>query len=438
LTTTAVACSSAPSSDIVDLREWQRWSSRATGIAFAPSPADEALSLSLSDAGTIAIDFLRSETRIVARSHVGTIRLGGVTIRVRPKIEGAPLLRLVRYAYGLGDLKLYDALNHSAAVDGLLELLLAQFAAEVELLIRGGLRNGYVRAEMSLAAPRGRIDLRKLATRAPTDPTLPCVLFPRSLDTRLHQVLKAGLDLAAGLAGDRALRLKLQRLRDSLEGVLPIRIDAARIQETITALDRTTTAYGTALRLLELVMAGLGLAQTDRRPDVSGRGFLFDMNRFFQSLLSRVLQENDAGLVVRDEQRLGTLMRYAPGTVDAGRLPPVPRPDFAVVRGGQVVGLFDAKYRDLSEGSPPREMLYQLALYAQSREGQGISTMLYPSTSPRTDRVIEVLDPTATAVRARVVIRAVDLVRLADLVSSGADRALRAAFATGLLRPLKS
>ncbi len=420
--------------DTVDIREWWNWSSRVTDITFTPTPGEEALAASLTAAGTIEISFLRSETRIAARAHVGSIRLGGVSIRVRPKIEGAPLLRLVQFAYGLGDLKLYEVLDHTTAADGLLELLVAQLATEAEQLILGGLRRGYIRSEDSLAAPRGRLDLRLLATRWPTEATLPCVHHPRSLNTPLHQVLRAGLDLAAGIAADRRLRLRVNRLRDSLDSVSSVGLDLPLVQRTIALLDRTTAAYGRALRVVELIARGLGVAQTHTAPDVVGQGFLFDMNHFFQSLLSRVLRENDAELVVHDEHRLGTLMRYAPGTPDAGRLPPVPRPDFAVARDGRIVGLFDAKYRDLSEGAPPREMLYQLALYAQSSEGGGMSTMLYPSIAPQVDRVIEVLDPTGAAVRARVVMRAVDLARLAELVSSGPASAARAAFATTLLQ----
>ena len=153
---------------LLDLREWQTRTSRAAGVTFEPTPAEEALAASMEAAGTIGVSFLRSETRVSAWSHVGSLRLGGVTIRVRPKISGAPLLRLVRFAYGLGDLKLLEALEHTTAEDGLLELLVAQVAAELDLLIRGGLRRGYRRTEADLGAPRGKLDLRRLAVRGPS------------------------------------------------------------------------------------------------------------------------------------------------------------------------------------------------------------------------------------------------------------------------------
>ena len=46
-----------------------------------------------------------------ATSFVGRFLLGELTVTVHPKIPGAPLLNLFRYAYGLRDLELYDSID---------------------------------------------------------------------------------------------------------------------------------------------------------------------------------------------------------------------------------------------------------------------------------------------------------------------------------------
>jgi len=95
-----------------------------------------------------------------------------------------------------------------------------------------------------------------------------------------------------------------------------------------------------------------------------------------------------------------------------------------VRRGGRVVAMLDAKYRDLWEHDLPREMLYQLAIYALSREALGgasataSSVILYPTlTVGAREARIEILDPVRGRERATVVLRPVDVKQLSDLVA---------------------
>lgn len=94
---------------VVDLEEWEHRSPRDAGSplagAFLCDQAERELATLLSTSGMLDILEVREGLALQASSYVGRITLGEVQITIRPKIRGAPLLQLLRYAYGLRDLK---------------------------------------------------------------------------------------------------------------------------------------------------------------------------------------------------------------------------------------------------------------------------------------------------------------------------------------------
>jgi len=175
-----------------------------------------------------------------------------------------------------------------------------------------------------------------------------------------------------------------------------------------------------ALALIELLLDGQGVALDEEGSRVRLKGFLFDMNRFFQALLSRFLRENLSGVEVHDEHRLKGMFRYRPGENPLGRRDPVLRPDFVLMRGRQTVAVLDAKYRDLWEQPLPREMLYQLALYALGRTGERASAILYPAVEAAArEQTIVIQEPVRGGERARVTLRPVNLLRLDQVLRAG-------------------
>ncbi|HEY3333304.1 MAG TPA: hypothetical protein VGK19_24930 [Capsulimonadaceae bacterium] len=391
----------------------------------------------LSKRGLLQIEDFRNGLIIKSRSFVGKVRFGGLEITVEPKITGAPFMRLLRYAYSLRNLDLMDRATFETESLCFQDLLIYQLLLEATELANRGLRREFVRKEHLLPTPRGRFDINAIARTGvfPTD-RLPCITHDRDVNVPLNRVLLAGLSHAARSTDSLWLRGKLNWLSSILrEGVTPLKLSTATITDAQRCLTRITRVYEPALNLIELLYAGQGLS-LDAGASVYLSGFLFDMNRFFQSLLSRFLNEHLVGFEVCDEESIRGMMRYDPANNPLNRRSPTLRPDFAIRQGGSTVAILDAKYRDLWRSDLPREMLYQLAMYALSQPTERSATILYPALGPSaTDARIVITDPIDSATPARVIVRPVDLLAI-DRVISQTMTPNRSAVATMLANSL--
>jgi 5-methylcytosine-specific restriction enzyme subunit McrC len=88
------------------------------------------------------------------------------------------------------------------------------------------------------------------------------------------------------------------------------------------------------------------------------------------------------------------------------------------MKGNTTAALLDAKYRDLFESTLPRDMLYQLAIYALSDDAQKSATILYPTTNMAArESKIEIREPLKQIRRGVVNLRPVKLNVLASLLT---------------------
>lgn len=357
---------------------------------------------------------------IRATSFIGRVKLGDLTITVRPKLRGAPFLSLLRYSYDLRDLHLHHRTGYESEKWAFQELLIQQLADEIRELLARGVHREYERVEADLTMPTGRIQFHRLASvQYSSRSVIPCIHYPRTEDTLLNQVLLAGLIFAVSLTTDAELRTNVGFLIKTLSlTVSRQKLSSVLLTEGYQNIDRRTTPYRPALRLIQILLQAEGVSLEVETNRLRVPGFLFDMNRFFQALVSRYLHDHLLGYEVKDEFHLDSLFLYAIGGNPLGRKAPVQRPDFVVSKNGRIAAILDAKYRDLWENSLPREMLYQLALYSLAHPAkQKKSVILYPTlaTAP-SDQVIQLRAFASGATQAHVILRPLKLLQLEELL----------------------
>lgn len=419
--------------DMGNLSEWQTANplthTELQGLSLGLDAALRTLVNDLSRAEMLNVTELRQGLDVTTSSFVGSIRLGDLQVVITPKIDYDVLATLFRYAYGLHELRPFRDVRQSLSESTFQDLLIEQLGAEVANLVARGIHRKYVPIKKRLATPRGRIDLATIVRDSGNmTASIPCLHYPRLEDNILNRALLAGARFAAWLTSNRLLRSRLLKMASQFDAVVAtVPLDGSLLAHARRSLNRLTSAYEPACTLIELLYGGTGIAwKENERAPLRLPGFLFDMNRFFEALATRFLSENLRGYTVRAQHKLGGMMAYSADHNPLHRRSPTPRPDIAILRGGSIFKLLDAKYRDLWENPLPREMLYQLAIYALSQPKPGEAVIVYPTMSTIAQaQVIDIREPATGTHRASVTLRSIHLARIADMVNSTGAHAER-------------
>ena len=407
----------------VELYEWQSHIPEAGSPlenVFIDEPNDQMIAKMLTDSGKLLITEHRRSIAIEATSYVGSITLGNINITIKPKINGTPLLSLLRYAYSLRNLDLLSTTEISLKADTFQDIIVYQLITEIRELISRGLIRKYISQREYLSNPKGKIDIQQIAkTRNISETTLPCIHFPRLYNCLFNQVLLEGLLYASKITDSIGLKTACrEQAMILMDNVSRIRLDRETLKRLHERNDRLTTAYKPAITLIDILLESKGISLIQKDDRIELPGFLFDMNRFFQTLISRFLSDNLAGYSIIDEYRLKGMLSYVPGFNPVNRRSPEPRPDYIIQQDSNILAVLDAKYRDLFVKSLPREMLYQLSIYALSQISGGEAVILYPALSDAIQEArIEISEPLHGIRKGMVILRPINLLSLNNLIN---------------------
>lgn len=366
----------------------------------------------------ITFDEGRYGTSISTSSYIGRLQLGELELTIRPKIQMHSLLNLLCYAYNLRDLHLTMLTAQSLDQHTFQDLLIRQLIIEVNELISRGLARDYVRQSEDLSTPRGRIELMRLVRQGGIiEATLPCEHYPRVANTLHNQLLLSGLRYAVRLTEDITLRVEARRLAKRLEmEITPIKLTSQALAMGFNQLTRLTEVYESALTLIALLLEGHGISIDDGKLRRELPGFLFDMNSFWESLLSKFLRKSLEGYQVHDQYR-SPMMKYREGENPRRRKHPTPRPDYVVMLENKMIAILDAKYIDLWNRPPDAKILYQLGMYALGHDDVRHSIILYPTIDAQaTTQKIEIQDAVYRHQKGLITIQPVNLYELEKLI----------------------
>jgi 5-methylcytosine-specific restriction enzyme subunit McrC len=277
----------------ITLSEWETCrpdpGTQLAGVFLSDDAPVRRVAEELSSSRRLEITELAKGLLIRTFSYVGSVRLGGLRITIHPKISGAPLLSLLRYAYGLRQIDLFSPVEYGSYAQSFQDLLIHQLAAEAEEILSRGLYRQYRRVNQSLSSPKGRINFQELARQsALAQAALPCVHHPRLRDCLVNQVLLSGLYLGVRITNDLMLRTHLRRVAGLLgDDVSPIRLSGSILTRLERETDRLTTAYRPAIAIIELLAASGGITLEDGQ-EVKLPGFLFVVIQVFEGESGRI------------------------------------------------------------------------------------------------------------------------------------------------------
>lgn len=399
--------------------EMTEWSEQLLEGDIFKNDRDRKTANQLTESGILEIFELKSGTLVRSNSHVGRISLGEIQLHVKPKLQGLPLLTLLQYAYEIRHMKFFHQAEYSVGNINVSDLLIYSLYVEAEALLNLGLNRTYTHKEEELAYVKGKIHTQRIAARGGIiTGTLPCQYYDRNENIRLNQVLFAGLRLAENLTASSYLRQILIRLTERLALLIePVSLNHSIIEMTKKSITRLTDRYIPALNMITLLYELQSVQLESGTERVFLAGHFFDMNLFFETLVSKLLKTLPQEYKVLDQYRLNHLFAYDSAHNPQRRQSPTPRPDFAMMKNGQPQQLLDAKYRDLWGKSLPRDMLYQLAVYALSGVGNNSATILYPVFNDLPEpQHIHVHNPLSARLKARVYLKPINLIKVAEWI----------------------
>lgn len=301
---------------------------------------------------------------VTASFSVGALNVGGLIVRVQPKVGLVKTLQLLARAHGIRHLYLDEAHIGIAADGDLSTVLAALFAQEAASALASGPLRGYRTEDQSLSVLRGRVrlrdqELRRFGMLVPLEVTVD----EWTTDTDENRLIRAaGLRLLTLPGLTKPLRQRLMHVDRLLADVhvMPRGVPLAR-----WAPSRLNAQLHRLLRLADIVLDHAAVEH--RVGEVQVTGFVVPMEKLFEDLVAQLLREHivDATVTTQRTYQLGI----------SGQLNI--RPDLVFLRAGTEIAVADTKYKILNEKKKLRnEDAYQLVTYC-TRLGLDMGHLIY-------------------------------------------------------------
>ncbi|MDV4152117.1 restriction endonuclease [Clostridium sp. AL.422] len=401
----------------INLKEWDTVFLKDT---FILNDNYRDIAKTLTNNSIIDIKELKDGILINTNSYVGKIGLGNIEINIKPKIEGLPLYKLLKFTYGLKDLKLLNDTTHSLDKLNFFDLIIYELILETSILFKHEIKRNYINKEEDLSNIRGRININRIAKEAGViKEKLPCKYFNREEDIILNKVLLSGLYLALKLTSNNELKISLKRNIAFIEDkVSQIRLDKKVLIKAKNSINRLNINYKPIIELIDILYEADTIDFNDNDKKIKLKGYIFDMNSFFERLVGKLLEKGKEKYNYKSQYNFKNMFIYDPDFNIKMRRNPILKPDFILEKDGKVEKLFDAKYKDLYNNPLPSSMLYQLSIYALSGLGNYEATILYPSIEGRLkEQKININNPITGEYIGRVNLRCIDLIYLTDILN---------------------
>ena len=341
----------------VDLQEYVR----SRPHALSPSERD-ALREAIPSLTVEPAYVTEGEYVLTPGSTVGAVEVGGLSVRIEPKIPIGQVLSLACYA--IGEVKFqesdFDFPEEVALPDA---LALALVAAARRAFARG-LLHGYRTEEEALLTVRGRIRFDDQVRRRFGVPLPVEVRYDEFTDDILaNQLVKAAVVRLGGM------RLRSPEARRGL-GWVAAMLENVSLEEyppngvPEVRFDRLNEHYRNVATLARLVLRH-GAFEAGRGA-VRASGFLMDMNDVFQEFVTVALRKE----LRLSERKFRSDKQLPCVTLDEEngiRL----QPDLSWWEGGACVFVGDAKYKRIRDEHIPNADLYQLLAYTTALDLPG-------------------------------------------------------------------
>ncbi len=286
-------------------------------------------------------------------SYIGAVRVGDLSVVVRPKIPIDRVMFLVAYAIDPKNWRKYFDLSPNADV---LESIIPAFVYHTRQAVRRGLLQGYRHEEDALHTVRGRIRFDDQINRRFGVPLPLEVAFDEfTEDIEENRLLKTALYRLAHLP------IRSEQSRRDVHALRPVfntvNLGVYRRGSPAIQYTRLNDHYRPAVELARLIIDNSSLELS--HGETTGSSFMLDMNRVFERFLTVALRE-ELGLSEREWDR-GNFYLDEANNIKL-------EPDLSWRSGGRYRFVGDAKYKRIRSDNFPNADIYQMLAYCMAAD----------------------------------------------------------------------